>query len=63
MGRTEPAVCAELLLEMPPAVAAAARPVAHVTANSRRVNVARDGPEKADGIAETREPDVCSPAD
>ena len=48
MGSAEPAVCAELLVEMPPAVAAAAKPMAHVTANRRRVNVTRDGSEKTD---------------
>jgi hypothetical protein len=47
VGGAGPAVC-DLLVEMPPVVAAAAMPMAQVTANCRRVSVTRDGSEKAD---------------
>jgi hypothetical protein len=47
VGSAGPAVC-ELLVEMPPVVTAAAKPVAQVTANRRRVSVTRDGSEKTD---------------
>ncbi|MET0879890.1 MAG: alpha-isopropylmalate synthase regulatory domain-containing protein, partial [Tardiphaga sp.] len=47
VGSAEPAVC-DLLVEMPPVVAAAAMPMAQVTANCRRVSFTRVGSEKAD---------------
>jgi hypothetical protein len=47
VGSAEPAVC-DLLVEMPPLVAAAAMLMAQVTANCRRVSVTRVGSEKAD---------------
>src|SRR6476620_12678457 len=55
MGRAEPPVCAEPRVEMPP-VAIAARPVAHVAANARRVNPAGDGCTMTDGIALAAKP-------
>jgi hypothetical protein len=55
MGRAEPPVCAELRVEMPPA-AIAARLVADVAANARRVNGAGDSCAMTDGIALTAEP-------
>jgi len=45
MGRVAPPVCAELLVEMTPAVATAAKPMPHVAANARRVNAAGDAAE------------------
>jgi len=42
MGRVAPPVCAELLVEMMPVVATAAKPMP-LAANARRVNAAGDG--------------------